>query len=63
MGAVVSLLGQVALSTALSMLKSLINEQFMKKLAVQALEYVVQKTETLEDDKLLADAKKQWGME
>ena len=49
--------------TALAMLTSLMTEKFVKKMLIAGLEQIVRRTETAEDDKLLAAAKAEWGIE
>lgn len=46
----------------MSMAAQLLTERFLKRLVVQALEAVVKKTETDEDNKVLEEAKKAWGV-
>jgi carbamate kinase len=41
----------------------LLTERFLKSALVQGLAILVKKTETDEDDKLLQEAKKAWGVE
>lgn len=50
-------------STLLSMGTKLLTEKFVKLLIVKLLEIIVKRTQTDVDDKLLAEAKKSWGME
>lgn len=45
------------------MAAQLVTEAFLKRAIVSALEAAVKKSETPEDDKLLQEAKKAWGME
>ena len=45
------------------MLIGLLSEAFIKKAMIIGLEHLVKKTETKEDDELLAAAKKAWNAE
>ena len=46
-----------------SMAGQLLTERFLKRMIAQALTVVVKKTQTEEDDKILAEAKRAWGLE
>lgn len=48
---------------AINMFGQLITERFLKSLTVHALEAITKRTPTDEDDKILADAKKAWGID
>lgn len=50
-------------SVLMGMFTALMTESFLKKALVMGLEKLVKKTESDADDKLLAEAKKAWGME
>lgn len=59
-------LGQAAAlvgGVLVSMAAQLMTERFIKHLVVQALEAVVKKTATDEDNRLLEEAKKAWNVE
>ena len=47
----------------MSLFTALMTEAFLKKALVMGLEKLVKKTASDIDDKLLAEAKKSWGME
>jgi hypothetical protein len=49
-------------SLLLKMGTALLTERFIKGLVVQVLELIVKRTETEEDDRLLAAAKREWGL-
>ena len=55
-------IGAVLGKVGMSLVMSLMTEAFIKKLLVAALEYLVKKTESDVDDKVLAAAKESWGM-
>jgi hypothetical protein len=70
MGAITGVLAQVAMTAAgitgktlLSMVTALMTDRFIKTVVVSILEQRVKRTKTEEDDKLLVEAKKHWGME
>lgn len=55
-------LGATVAGTLVTMAGQLVTERFLKRLVVQALEAVVKKTETDEDNKMLDEAKKAWNI-
>lgn len=61
MPAIFGTLASVLGGTLLKMVTTLMTERFIKSMVIQALEVIVKRTETKEDDKLLADAKKEWN--
>lgn len=50
-------------SVLMSLFTGLLTEAFLRKALVLGLEKLVKRTESDVDDKLLAEAKKSWGME
>jgi len=46
----------------MTMIGQLLTAKFMKALLIHGLEILVKRTETTEDDRLLAEAKKAWDM-
>jgi hypothetical protein len=63
MPVVVMSLLKVLGSVLMSLFTALMTEAFLKKALVMGLEKLVKKTASDTDDKLLAEAKKAWGME
>lgn len=60
MSAIVGTLASVVGGTLVKMAARLMTEKFIKTLVIQALEAIVKRTETKEDDRLLQEAKKEW---
>lgn len=56
-------LGTTLAGVGLSMLGQLATERFIKRMVVHALEMVVKRTDTDEDNKMLDDAKRAWNVE
>lgn len=59
-------LGQAAAlvgGVLVSMAAQLMTERFIKRMVVQALEAIVKRTETPEDNRLLDEAKRAWNVE
>lgn len=50
-------------AVVVKMAAQLMTEAFLKRLIITGLEAAVKKSETLEDDRLLAEAKRAWGVE
>jgi hypothetical protein len=63
MPAFLATIGATLTGILASMAAQLLTERFLKRALVQALEAVARKTATPEDDKLLAEAKRAWGVE
>jgi hypothetical protein len=63
MPAFLSQAGAMIAGVAMSMAAQLMTERFLKRLVVQALQLVVNKTETPEDNKVLDEAKRAWNVE